>query len=50
LWHDSKYSTAANETGQQKMQRLLETGRWRTREVMDEAVYENRLPLEGIIR
>jgi hypothetical protein len=50
LWHDSKYSTAANEIGQRKMRRLLETGRWKTREAVDEAVDENKLPQEGIIR
>ncbi len=50
MWHDSKYSTAANEIGQRKMRRLLETGRWKTREAMDEAVYENKFPQERIVR
>ncbi len=50
LWHDSKYSTAANKVGQQKIRRLLATGRWKTREAVDEAVDENKLPQGGIIR
>ncbi len=50
LWHDSKYSTAANRIGQQMIRRLLATGRWRTREAVEEAVDENKLPQEGIIR
>jgi hypothetical protein len=30
------------------MRRLLETGRWKTRVAVDEAVDENKLPQEGI--
>jgi hypothetical protein len=50
LWQESKYSTAANRIGQQKGRRLLASGRWKTREVVDEAVDENKLPQEGMIR
>jgi hypothetical protein len=49
-WHDSKYSTAANKIGQRKRQRLLVSGRWKTREAVDEAVDENKLPQEENIR
>ncbi len=50
LWQDSKFSTAANRMGQQKRRRLLAPGRWKTREAVDEAVDENKLPQKGRIR
>jgi hypothetical protein len=41
---------AANRIGQQKRRRLLASGRWKTREAVDVAVVENKLPQDGMIR